>query len=94
MASSDDIGRSGALPAAMASPRSVSKVSVSLPNELTASVRERVGRGQFSAYVTNAVVRQLELDRLAELVAEIEERRGGPASEELLREAEAAWQAD
>jgi len=75
----------------MAAPRKVSKVSVSLPDTLTRSVRDRVGRGRFSAYVTAAVERQLELDRLAELVDDFEERLGRPISDELMAEAEAAW---
>lgn len=70
---------------------SFSKVSVSLPDSLTRSIRQLVGPGRFSAYVAAAVERQLELDRLAELVAGIEERRGGPIPEELMAEAEAAW---
>lgn len=72
----------------------VSKVSVSLPDVLTRSVRERVGRGRFSAYVAAAVERQLELDRLAELVDDFEERLGRPINEEKMAEAEAAWHAE
>ena len=77
-----------------AAPRRVSKVSVSLPDALTRSVRDRVGRGRFSAYVTVAVERQLELDRLAELVDGFEERLGRPISDDLMAEAEAAWHAE
>lgn len=73
---------------------SVSKLSVSLPDVLAASVRERVGPGRFSAYVTSAVERQLALDRLAELVAGIEEGLGHPIPAELMAEAEAAWHAE
>ncbi len=43
------------------------KVSVSMPEDLTAAVQLRVGRGKFSQYVTEAVTRQLELDLLDEL---------------------------
>src|SRR5690348_13246247 len=43
------------------------KVSVSLPEGLTAAVQQRVGKGEFSHYVAEAVARQLELDLLAEL---------------------------
>lgn len=68
------------------------KVSVTLPAELTDAVQERVGRGEFSSYVAEAVARQLELDRLGELVQGLEEEYG-PVPEEYLREAEAAWQA-
>lgn len=70
---------------------SVSKVSVSLPDALMRSVRDRVGPGRFSAYVAAAVERQLELDRLAELVEGFEQRLGRPIREDLMAEAEAAW---
>ncbi|CAM3551261.1 hypothetical protein KIPE111705_13775 [Kibdelosporangium persicum] len=66
------------------------KVSVSLPEELTAAVQERVGKGEFSQYVASAVARQLELDLLAEL-AETLEAEHGRVPEEYLAEAAAAW---
>jgi len=70
------------------------KVSVSMPSELTESVRERVGRGEFSAYVAEAVAMRLEMDLLAALDQDIEERRGTPIPDEYLDEAEAAWPDD
>ncbi|MBP2475125.1 Arc/MetJ-type ribon-helix-helix transcriptional regulator [Crossiella equi] len=66
------------------------KVSVSLPEELTAAVQQRVGRGEFSQYVAEAVARQLELDLLHEL-AEMLEAEHGPVPAELVAEAGAAW---
>ena len=66
------------------------KVSVSMPEELTAAVQRRVGRGEFSQYVTEAVSRQLELDLLADLSAILELEHGTIAAEHLA-EAEAAW---
>ncbi|MBP2320915.1 Arc/MetJ-type ribon-helix-helix transcriptional regulator [Kibdelosporangium banguiense] len=66
------------------------KVSVSMPEELTMAVQQRVGRGEFSQYVTEAVARQLELDLLAELAALLEVEYG-PVPEEFLAEAGAAW---
>ncbi|MDA3648098.1 hypothetical protein LZ318_22120 [Saccharopolyspora indica] len=66
------------------------KVSVSMPEELTAAVQRRVGRGAFSQYVTDAVARQLELDLLAELSGLLDAEHG-PVAEELLAEARAAW---
>jgi Arc/MetJ-type ribon-helix-helix transcriptional regulator len=66
------------------------KVSVSLPEGLTAVVQQRVGKGEFSHYVAEAVARQLELDLLAELAASLETEHG-PIPEELLAEAGAAW---
>jgi Arc/MetJ-type ribon-helix-helix transcriptional regulator len=66
------------------------KVSVSMPEDLTAAVQRRVGRGKFSQYVTEAVARQLELDLLAEL-SELLAAEHGPVPEEYLAEARAAW---
>jgi Arc/MetJ-type ribon-helix-helix transcriptional regulator len=66
------------------------KVSVSLPEGLTAVVQQRVGKGEFSHYVAEAVARQLELDLLAELAALLETEHG-PVPDELLAEAGAAW---
>ena len=83
-------GRVGAKAARARSTGTVRKVSVSLPDELTVAVRQRVGPGGFSGYVSAAVSRQLELDRLAELIAEMETATG-PVSADLLREAESAW---
>ena len=66
------------------------KVSVSMPEDLTTAVQQRVGRGKFSQYVTEAVARQLELDLLAEL-SELLTSEHGPVPEEYLEEARAAW---
>jgi Arc/MetJ-type ribon-helix-helix transcriptional regulator len=66
------------------------KVSVSMPEDLTAAVQQRVGRGKFSQYVTEAVARQLERDLLAELSASLAAEHG-PVPEEYLAEARAAW---
>ncbi|MEV2276656.1 hypothetical protein AB0I72_13825 [Nocardiopsis sp. NPDC049922] len=66
------------------------KVSVSMPEGLTAAVQQRVGRGEFSRYVTEAVAYRFEQDRLAELSDYLEELYG-PVPDELLAEAEAEW---
>jgi Arc/MetJ-type ribon-helix-helix transcriptional regulator len=66
------------------------KVSVSMPQDLTVAVQQRVGRGKFSQYVTEAVTRQLELDLLAEL-SELLTAEHGPVPEEYMAEARAAW---
>jgi Arc/MetJ-type ribon-helix-helix transcriptional regulator len=66
------------------------KVSVSLPEDLTAAVQSRVGPGKFSQYVTEAVTRQLEQDLLAEL-SELLTAEHGPVPEEYLEEARATW---
>jgi Arc/MetJ-type ribon-helix-helix transcriptional regulator len=66
----------------------VKKYSVSMPPAIASEVRERVGKGSFSAYVTAAVERQIERDRLAEIVDD-HEQRFGPVSEDLLAAAAA-----
>ncbi|MFG2088874.1 MULTISPECIES: hypothetical protein [unclassified Spirillospora] len=66
------------------------KVSVSLPEELTAAVQQRVGKGEFSRYVTEAVAHQLELDLLAELSTLLEDEHG-PIPEEYLAQAGNTW---
>lgn len=69
----------------------ISKVSVSMPSGLAASVRDVAGPGRFSAYVSDAVERKLALDRLAAYVADVEAELGRPISDEFMAEAEAAW---
>jgi hypothetical protein len=69
---------------------SARKVSVSMPEDLTAAVQLRVGRGKFSQYVAEAVARQLELDLLADL-SDLLTSEHGPVPEEYLAEARAAW---
>lgn len=66
------------------------KVSVSMPEDLSSAVQERVGRGEFSRYVTEAVSSRLEADLLAELIALLEDEFE-PVSEDLVTEAEQAW---
>jgi len=72
---------------------SARKVSVSMPEDLTSTVQQRVGRGKFSQYVTEAVARQFELDLLTELL-ELLASEHGPVPESDLAEARAAWPAD
>jgi hypothetical protein len=69
---------------------SARKVSVSMPEGLTAAVQQRVGRGKFSQYVTEAVSRQLELDLLDEL-SDVLGAEHGPVPEQYVAEARAAW---
>ena len=66
------------------------KVSVSMPEDLATAVQQRVGRGAFSQYVSEAVARQLELDLVAEL-AVLLEAEFGPVPSALLEEAAATW---
>ena len=64
-----------------------------MPENLTTAVQQRVGRGRFSQYVTEAVARQLELDLLTELL-ELLASEHGPVPESDLAEARAAWPGD
>ncbi|MFJ1799159.1 hypothetical protein [Streptomyces sp. NPDC088180] len=57
------------------------KYTVTLPEELAEEIRSEVGPGAFSAYVTRAIERQREHDRLGELVAWMQEK-GGPLTED------------
>ena len=66
------------------------KVSVSMPEDLVVAVQDRVGRGKFSQYVTEAVTRQLERDLLTDLSALLAAEHG-PVPEVYLAEAHAAW---
>jgi len=61
-----------------------------MPEDLTAAVQRRVGRGKFSLYVTEAVARQLELDLLAELSESLTAEHG-PVPDGYIAEARAAW---
>ena len=66
------------------------KMSVTVPAEVAAEIRSRAGHGNVSAYVTQALVRQLEHDRLGDLVADLEAVHG-PASAAELAAARAEW---
>jgi hypothetical protein len=66
------------------------KLSTTVPKGLAAQIRERAGRGNVSAYVTHALLRQLEHDRLGDLVAELEQIHG-PVSDDEVAAARAEW---
>jgi len=64
------------------------KYTVTLPEELAEEIRREVGPGAFSAYVTRAMERQRERDRLGALVERLEGEYG-PVTDADLAEAEA-----
>ena len=66
------------------------KLSATVPRGLAAQIRERAGRGNVSAYVTHALLRQLERDRLGDLVAELEQVHG-PVSDDEVAAARSEW---
>lgn len=68
----------------------VTKVSLSLDAAALAEARERVGARGLSAYVSAALSRQLQRDRLTALLAEME-AESGPIDPDLLEEARALW---
>jgi Arc/MetJ family transcription regulator len=68
----------------------VAKVSMSLDAEVLAQARERVGGRGVSAYVNEAVRRQLRRDALADLLAEMR-AANGPVDEELIEEVRRRW---
>ncbi|GAA1617263.1 hypothetical protein GCM10009789_84020 [Kribbella sancticallisti] len=74
----------------MGDPARTDKMSVTIPSDLAAELRARAGRGNVSAYVTDALVRQLEHDRLGDLLAELAEEHG-PVTEDELAQARAEW---
>jgi hypothetical protein len=74
----------------MGAPLPSDKMSITVPANLAAEIRERAGRGNVSAYVTQALIRQLEHDRLGDLVADLESVHG-PISDDELAAARAEW---
>jgi hypothetical protein len=64
------------------------KYSVTIPEDVAASIRDRVGSGGFSAYVTAAIKRQVERDKIAEIISDFE-RESGPLSPGAVDEARA-----
>jgi Arc/MetJ family transcription regulator len=68
------------------------KVSLTLEEELVAEAREAVGIRGLSGYVNRALRHQLQRDRLAGLLAELEQETG-PIEPELMEEVRRAWPA-
>lgn len=68
------------------------KVSLTLEEELLAEAREAVGARGLSGYVNRALRHQLQHDRLAGFLAELE-REKGPIEPEMIEEVRKAWPA-
>lgn len=68
----------------------VSKVSLSIEEDVLAEARQRAGRRELSAYVSGALRRQLQHDRLGELLAEME-AESGPIPDDVMEEARQLW---
>ncbi|MGH8929622.1 MAG: CopG family transcriptional regulator [Egibacteraceae bacterium] len=76
-------------PAPELPPSRTEKVSITLPEQVLREARERAG-GNLSAYVSSAVERQLQHDRIGELLAE-QELEHGRIPDELLAGIRAQW---
>lgn len=74
----------------MSEPVRTDKLSITVPSDVAAEIRARAGRGHVSAYVTNALMRTLEHDRLGDVVAELDKVHE-PVTEEELAAARAEW---
>lgn len=68
------------------------KVSLTLEEELLAETREVVGARGLSGYVNRALRHQLQHDRLAGLLAELEQENG-PIEPEVMEEVRRVWPA-
>ncbi len=68
----------------------VEKVSMSLDTEVLAQTRERAGGRGVSAYVNEAVRRQLRRDALAEVLVEMREANG-PVSDHAMEGVRRLW---
>lgn len=63
---------------------------MSIDEDVLAEARERAGRRELSSYVNDALRRQLQHDRIADLLAEMEDE-AGPIPDELMEEARELW---
>ena len=68
------------------------KVSLTLDERLLAEAREVVGSRKLSSYVNHALRLQLQHDRLAGLLEELE-REKGPIEHQMMEEVRRAWPA-
>lgn len=68
----------------------MSKVSLSIDEDVLVEARARAGRRELSSYVNDALRRQLQRDRLAELLAEMN-AESGPVPDEVMEQARQPW---
>ena len=67
-----------------------SKVSLSIDEDVVAEARARAGRRELSSYVNDALRRQLQRDRLGELLAEMD-AESGAVPDEVMEQARQPW---
>lgn len=70
--------------------QAAAKLSVSVPSELAAAVRRRVGARGLSGFVARAMAHELEREQLGAFLAGLE-RDIGPVSKTELSKARRAW---
>lgn len=68
----------------------IEKVSVSLDDRMVADARDRVGGRGLSGYLNEALRRQLQRDRIRDLLAEFDEDLG-PIPQHLMEEVRDRW---
>lgn len=68
------------------------KVSLTLEDDLVSEARQVAGSRGLSSYVNRALGRQLQHDRLARLLDELEQE-GGPIDDDIMDEVRRAWPA-
>ena len=72
----------------------MAKLSISVPDDLAARVRARVGERGVSAFASNAMrnelVREGQRERLAQLLGDLEDDLG-PPDEAVIAEVDALW---
>ena len=66
------------------------KLSVSVPGELAAAVRKRVGSRGLSGFVARAMAHELEREGIAVLLDQLEAQVGPPAKSDIAR-ARKSW---
>jgi hypothetical protein len=66
------------------------KLSISVPGELAAAVRKRVGSRGLSGFVARALAHELEREGIRVLLEELEQKIGAPSNADLTR-ARKAW---
>ena len=65
-------------------------MSLSIDEDVLSEARQRAGNRELSAYVSGALRRQLQHDRIGELLAEMDEA-AGPVPDDLMEEARQLW---
>jgi hypothetical protein len=70
--------------------QAAAKLSVSVPSEVAAAVRRRVGARGLSGFVARAIAHELEREQLGTFLAELEQKLG-PVSKAELSRARRAW---